>query len=114
MQESDSKEIFLWLLRRRQRYRVAGDSMLPLLAADDEVLVDLQAYRCQAPRVGDIVIARHPTRAGLQIIKRIKEVHDNNLYHLHGDNPDPDQNSPSLVPSRLILGRITCRFSPSH
>jgi len=111
MQESNSKEIFLWLLRRRQRYRVTGDSMLPLLAADDEVLVDLKAYRCQTPCVGDIVIARHPTMAGLQIIKRVMEVHDNNLYHLHGDNPDPDHNSPSLVPNGLILGRVTCRFS---
>jgi len=112
MHESNSKEIFLWMLRRRQRYRVTGDSMLPLLATDDEVLVDLKAYRCQAPRIGDIVIARHPAKVGLQIIKRVKEVRINNLYQLHGDNPDPELNSPSLVPIGMILGRVTCRFSP--
>lgn len=111
MQGSDSKEIFLWLIRLRRRYRVSGSSMWPLFAADDEVLVDLRAYRRQSPRIGEIVIARHPTQAGLQIIKRIRGVSKDGRFQLLGDNPDPAQNSPSLVPSRLILGRVTSCFA---
>ena len=113
MRESKGKEIFLWLIRLRQRYRVTGASMWPLLSAGDEVLVDPQAYRQQSPRIGDIVIARHPTQAGLQIIKRIKAVREDGYYQLQGDNPDPIQNSPSRVPAKLILGRVTSRFAPA-
>ena len=112
MRESQSKELFLWLIRLRQRYRVTGASMQPLLNAGDEVLVDPQAYRLQPPRIGDIVVARHPTQAGLRIIKRVKALREDGRYQLQGDNPDPTQNSPSRVPAKLILGRVTSRFAP--
>ena len=112
MQESSCKEILLWLLRRRQRCRVTGASMRPLLSADDEVLVDLQAYRNHPPQINDLVIARHPTQPDLQIIKRVKEVREQCTYYLHGDNPDDTKNSPSLVPLQLILGRVTSLFAP--
>jgi len=111
MQESNWKEIFLWLTRRRRRCRVLGISMLPLLSTDDEVLIDLQAYRHQHPLVGDIVIARHPTQTGLQIIKRIMGVNEDGRYQLRGDNPDPIRNSSVLVHFSLILGRVTSRFA---
>ncbi len=85
--------------------------MQPLLVSEDEVLVDPRAYRRQAPRIGDIVIARHPSQAGLKIIKRVDAVREQGAYLLKGDNPDPAQNSPSLVPVQLILGRVTSRFA---
>lgn len=111
MRECKGKDIFLWLIRLRRRYRVTGASMRPLLAAGDEVLVDPQAYRRQPPRIGDLVVARHPIQTDLEIIKRIKGVQGDGRYRLQGDNPDPAQNSPCLVPARLILGRVTNRFA---
>ena len=111
MQESNFKEIFLWLTRFRQRYRVTGASMRPLLAENDEILVDLKTYQRRVPRNGDIVIARHPAQEGLQIIKRVKEVYEDDLYRLQGDNPDLTQNSRFLVPKRMILGRVTSLFA---
>ncbi len=111
MQESNCKEILLWLTRRRRRCRVMGPSMLPLLSSDDEVLVDLQAYLYRPPLIGDIVIARHPTQAGQKIIKRIKGVDEDGRFQLRGDNPDPARNSSILVPFSLILGRVTSRFA---
>ena len=87
--------------------------MLPLLACGDEVLVDQKAYRNQSPRAGDIVIARHPTKADVLMIKRVKEVRQNSLCHLDGDNPDPARNSPSVVSFGQIMGRVTCRFAPA-
>jgi nickel-type superoxide dismutase maturation protease len=111
MQASNAREFLLWLLRRRRRYRVTGGSMQPLLKVDDEVLVDPRAYRHRPPGVGEIVVADHPTRAGLQIIKRVKETHNDGTFLLAGDNPDPTQTSSSLVPAGLILGRVTSRFA---
>ena len=72
--------------------------MLPLLSADDEVLVDLKAYRYQNPLIGDI-------------IKRIKGMDENGRYQLRGDNPDPARNSSIMVHFSLILGRVTSRFA---
>ncbi len=111
MRESKAKEIFLWMIRLRQRYRVTGVSMRPLLTAGDEVLVDPLAYRKQSPRLGDLIVARHPTQVGLQIIKRIKSVQKDDCYLLLGDNIDPGQNSPSKVSSEQILGRVTSCFA---
>ena len=111
MQESDCKEILLWLARRRRRCRVMGPSMLPLLSSDDEVLVDLQAYLYRPPLIGDIVIARHPTQAGQKVIKRIERLVEDGRFQLRGDNPDPTRNSSVVVHSSLILGRVTSRFA---
>lgn len=49
-------ELFLWILRRRSRFRVTGNSMTPLLQSGEEILVDPQAYRRIAPQPGDLVI----------------------------------------------------------
>lgn len=111
MNDSNGKEFFLWLLGLRRRYRVTGPSMRPLLAADDEILVDQGAYRRQPPRVGDLVIARHPTQAGLRIVKRVTGICANGRYQLRGDNPDPSRNTPCRVPAGLIIGRVTSRFA---
>jgi len=111
LRESNGKEILLWLVRKRRRYRVMGDSMWPSLRADDEVLVNMNAYRRQAPQIGDIVVACHPFQSGLQVIKRIKMVDEAGRYQLLGDNPDPASNSSVLVPFSLVMGRVTSRFA---
>jgi nickel-type superoxide dismutase maturation protease len=108
MHESNLKELLLWILRLRRRYRVAGASMFPLLTAGDEVLVDPRAYRQQPPQIGDIVIAQHPAQADLQLIKRVAEVMGDGRCHLQGDNAN--ESSDSLIPANLILGRVTSKF----
>ena len=111
MDESNFKEIFLWLIRLRHRYRVTGVSMRPLISPEDEIFVDPQAYRCQTPRIGDVVIARHPVQPDLQIVKRITKVRTDGRYHLQGDNPDLSLNSQSWVSAHMIIGRVTSRFA---
>jgi nickel-type superoxide dismutase maturation protease len=108
MQDSNFRELFLWFIRLRRRYRVTGASMFPLLNAGDEVLVNPRAYRQQPPRVGDIVVAQHPGQADLQIIKRVAEVKGDGRFYLQGDNTN--ESSDSLVPPSLILGRVTSKF----
>lgn len=109
--DCNGRELFLWLLRRRQRYRVEGPSMQPLLATGDEVLVDPRAYAGQAPHTGDLIVARHPQQPGLHIIKRVTAASSADEYLLHGDNPDPEQNSPCRVSTQQVVGRVTSRFA---
>ncbi len=102
----------MWLLRRRRRFKIVGDSMRPLLVPGDEVLVDRAAYRRAIPGVGDIVVARHPYRSDVHIVKRILSVDPDGACVLRGDNPDESTDSRSFgaVECGLLVGRVTAKF----
>ena len=107
--DSNFKELLLWLLRLRRRFRVTGASMFPLLKAGDEVLLDVRAYRQGQPQIGDIVVASHPMRAGVRIVKRVTAVHLDHSLQLKGDNPDESTDF-DKVSVEHIIGRVTSRF----
>ncbi len=113
LEDSNLQELLLWLLRLRRRFRVTGASMVPLLEPGDEVLVDTRAYRKTPPRPGDIVVARHPYRTDLLLIKRVAQVLDNGYCALKGDNPSESTDSRTFgsLPPERILGRVTSRFA---
>ena len=98
-----------WLLRRRLRFRVSGRSMAPVLEPNDEVLLDPRAV----PRVGDIVVARHPHRVDVRLIKQIKEFDEAGRAVLAGVNPEESTDSRTLggVPMELLVGRVTSLLS---
>lgn len=99
------KEIMLWLLRRRKRFRVEGDSMLPLLKSGDEVL----AKRAKTFSVGDIVVCRHPIRSDITMIKQIESRLEDGHYSVVGLQPTGSSDSRQFgpVPSKLIAGFLT-------
>ncbi len=113
-------EFGLWLLRRRFRLRVVGQSMVPSLYPGDEVLVDRQAYVSRLPAVGDLVVAMHPGRPGLKIVKRVVAITkggsetsaSSNTYTLLGDNPSASTDSRSFgnLPDQMIIGKVTSLF----
>ncbi|MCB0045205.1 MAG: nickel-type superoxide dismutase maturation protease [Caldilineaceae bacterium] len=105
-------ELLLWLLRRRVRKQVTGDSMLPTLRADDMVLVDPRAYRRKLPQPDEIVIARHPFHRDLTIIKRIAEITPDRRCVLLSDNAAAGSDSRAFGPlsPASIIGRVTCRI----
>lgn len=107
------REFFFWIFRLRRRVRVTGSSMLPLLKPNDEVLVDIKAYQQAKPKVGDVVVAKHPEKHNLEIIKRITEVFQNDRYFLKGDNPafSTDSRSFGAIDLASLKGRVTCRFA---
>lgn len=86
--------------------------MFPLLQPGDEVLVDRRAYRNRRPHPGDIVVARHPFRKDVRLIKRVTAVLEDGRCRLEGDNTaeSTDSRSLGLIPPSHILGRVTSRF----
>ena len=104
------KELFLWFVGRRRRYRVRGASMRPLLEDEDEVLVDART----SPRVGDVVVARHPFRKSVFVVKTLASFDDEGRAHLVGLDPAASTDSRSLgaFAPDLLRGRVTSALRP--
>ena len=111
--ESNNWEILLWLIRRRKRFRVSGNSMLPLLQPGEEILVDLSAYQKAHPQVGDIIVANHPHRPNYYVVKRIRSIRNNCDFFLVGDNylESTDSRSFGAVTLDNIIGKVTSRLT---
>lgn len=112
LKNSHFGELLLWLLKLRRRFRITGNSMAPLLKPGDEVLVNPWAYRRMPPKPGDIVVARHPYRTDLRLVKRVTAVLADSSCLIEGDNPSESTDSRSFgaVAPEQILGRVTSRF----
>jgi len=48
--------------------------MYPTLAPGERVLFDTLAYRGERPRRGDVVLAKHPRRPSMKLVKRVAAV----------------------------------------
>lgn len=87
--------------------------MSPLLNAGDEVLISPLSYRWRRPAPGDIVVARHPYRTNVKLVKQVSSVRPDGGCYLVGLNPaeSTDSRAFGVVPLERILGRVTSRFS---
>ncbi|WP_242901207.1 S26 family signal peptidase [Actinomadura terrae] len=122
------------LLRGRGRLRavaVEGDSMLPTLRPGDWLLVHVTEHGATghsatghgatahgaAGRVaaGDVVVARHPGRPDLLVVKRAAYRTDTGWW-LESDNQRAPGRSDSwdfgAVPDHLLVGRVVARYWP--
>lgn len=83
--------------------------MEPTFRHGDFVLVDPRAYTKASPRVGDVVVCRHPKRSDMSLIKRVAEVDASGRLTLLGDNPEQSTDSRTLgaVPTEHVIGRVT-------
>ncbi len=86
--------------------------MMPVLSPGDEVLIDPRVYARRAPRPGEIVVARHPYRTGVRMIKRVRSVRPDGGCELVGDNPSESTDSRALgiVAPGAIVGCVTSRL----
>lgn len=111
LRSSRLRDLGLWILRRRQRFRVAGDSMQPLFCPGDEVLINPHAYRQGPPQPGDLVVAYHPSQPALRLIKQVIYVDPGGCF-LKGLNAaaSTDSRHFGLVPLASIVGQVICRF----
>ncbi len=107
------REFLLWLLRRRKRLRVTGQSMQPLLQPGADILINPYAYRKSEPHVNDIVVAIHPDKSHLEMVKRIVAIREDNTYFLQGDNLlySTDSRNFGTVAINLIKGKVTSRYA---
>ena len=90
------------------RVTVAERSMEPALRPGDWLLV----WRTRRLRAGQIVLARHPGRPDLLILKRAARRVDGGWW-LESDNPDVgavDSHRFGAVPGDLIEGRVLGRY----
>lgn len=99
----------LLVLELRERYRIEGGSMEPVLHDGDEVVVDEKAK----VGIGDIVIASHPFKKSVEMAKRITAIDANGKFFLVGDNADESTDSRTFgpVPIECIKGKITARLT---
>jgi nickel-type superoxide dismutase maturation protease len=101
----------LLLIGRRRGFIVAGDSMLPTLKEGDRVLVDPNATL----RSGDIVLADHPYKNSVRILKRVDRLEENGRLFLKGDNVRESSDSRTFGPvsKQSVRGKVTCRLGGS-
>lgn len=83
--------------------------MSPALREGDFVFVDRKVVAGNIA-VGDIVLARHPYKTGLTLVKRIGGVTAEGLYYLVGDNAAESSDSGSFgaIPLSSIEGKVAC------
>lgn len=88
---------------------VDGPSMVPTLLHGDRLLCRYGAR----PRAGAVVVARHPLRQELLLVKRAVERRDGGWWLL-SDNTfaEGDSRDFGAVPDELVLGRVLCRLAP--
>ena len=105
---------FLLLIGRRKRFKIVGQSMLPLLKQGEEILINPHAYSKSRPKINDVVVTSHPWDAQLTIVKRVTEVAINGSYFLRGDNPESSTDSRQwgFVPERNLSGKAAYLYWP--
>lgn len=61
---------------------------------------------------GDIVLAHHPFKKSVRILKRVAEIADDKKLILIGDNPSESSDSRNfgLVSTENIIGKVVCRL----
>ena len=91
----------------REIYLIEGESMYPTLRSGDRVLI----CPYDEIRVGDIVLANHPFKRDIKIIKRVAQILEDGRYFLVGDDAleSVDSRSFGAVSPADIIGRATCK-----
>ncbi|WP_149264185.1 nickel-type superoxide dismutase maturation protease [Actinomadura sp. K4S16] len=97
--------------RRLATVEVTGDSMLPGLRPGDWLLV----WTGARPAPGDVVVAEHPERRELLIVKRVSH-RSGDGWWLESDNQRARGRRDSWdfgpVPDDLVVGRVVGRYWP--
>ena len=65
-------------------FKVKEQSMEPWIREGDFVLVNKMSYLFLKPKIGHVVVARHPQKPGTLLLKRIAK-EKNGMYWLEGD-----------------------------
>jgi nickel-type superoxide dismutase maturation protease len=96
------------------RVAVVGGSMAPTLEHGDWLLVDRTAFRRQAPRPGQLVLALDPRDPERELVKRVAAIDGDGHLLLSGDARDASTDSRSFgaVDPASLGGRPWFRIRP--
>ena len=102
------KDRLLYRLGLRLAFLIEGESMWPTLDEGNTVLVK----RTRTFREGDIVLAKHPYKSSVKIVKRVAEILPDGALILKGDNPveSTDSRSFGSILKSDVVGRVVCRL----
>ena len=83
--------------------------MQPTLKNNDVVLIEPTSNVA----VGDVVLARHPYKQSVKMLKRIEKIDENGRFSLVGDNPNESTDSRTFgtLSIEYIYGKAVCRLS---
>jgi len=109
LREANWKDRIMYTLGRRKIFRVSGDSMLPTLKDGEAVMI----VATKSIKPGDVVLADHPYKTSVKMVKRVHAIDDEGRYSLTGDNPAESTDSRTFGSLSLeyIQGKAVCRVS---
>lgn len=110
--EADFFEKAAYFLGWREIFIIKGDSMLPTLKQGDLVFINPSAK----PKIGDIVLFRHPFKQSVKAVKRLAQITADGRYFLVGDNAleSADSRSFGAIRAKDVLGVAVCRFDEKY
>lgn len=99
-------DFLLWPMGFRRRFKVKGDSMLPLLREGDNVFL-----KSTVPSKDDVIIAKRPL-SNILMVKRVADIVDENEFVLEGVNKyhSSDSRSFGTISRSDIVGVVTSKF----
>ena len=102
------KDRLLYFLGRRSAFHIEGASMSPTLKDGDVVLIDKHA----TVDIGGVVLAQHPYKTSVKIVKRVAAREQNGDLILAGDDPaeSTDSRAFGAVSIQSVIGKVTCRL----
>jgi nickel-type superoxide dismutase maturation protease len=108
MRDAGWYDRLLYLLRARKAVRVSGDSMAPTLEDGDLVYIEQSV----TTKIGDVVLAQHPYKQSVTMLKRITAIDENGRLELLGDNPSESTDSRTFgsVSIEYIKGKVVARL----
>ena len=87
-----------------------GDSMWPTFCDGDSLTFEVEIDPCEVVP-GDVVLASHPFKLDVKMVKRVRSINDEGRFFLVGDHPDPtssdDSHNIGHLDTTAILGRWT-------
>ena len=109
LREANWKDRIMYAVGKRKIFRVQGDSMLPTLKDGDAVMI----VPTRSIKRGDVVLADHPYKSSVKILKRVNEIDNDGRYTLIGDNPAESTDSRTFgnLSIEYIQGKAVCRVS---
>ena len=112
LREANWKDRLLYFLGSRLAFLIEGESMWPTLNEGDTVLVK----PTRTAREGDIVLAKHPYKSSVKMVKRVAEILPDGALILKGDNPveSTDSRNFGSISKKDVVGRVVCRLLVNH